>query len=207
MNLIGIEIDICSDCRRNKGCYNWTLLELKLALEYVEQVDWRVIIEPYWNWNTVVILVISLISRYNWTLLELKCKIERPAPNFLIGYNWTLLELKLLLFIFYYFPVYVIIEPYWNWNNIHSVEAIDEASYNWTLLELKWCPIFRLRTTRGGIIEPYWNWNEDVKNVIRIKARYNWTLLELKLMHLFFCSAYAIVIIEPYWNWNSGLVD
>ena len=161
-----------------------------------------VIIEPYWNWNLLLVFNAFGMFRYNWTLLELKLLKPVGWKGKARSYNWTLLELKQKCSTAISTDRLVIIEPYWNWNWISF-----------------WDGLWRRRV----IIEPYWNWNKIEITGILLTRCYNWTLLELKRWRNcdinFFVLGYnwtllelkqscqhgtwrAQVIIEPYWNWN-----
>ena len=138
MNLIGIEI-------RKRFMNFWT--------------SRRVIIEPYWNWNTFVRTIMRnirvIIEPYwNWNIVTSVSGSVVP---------------------------YVIIEPYWNWNcyalyqGSTKVDVIIEPYWNWNRGGR--IPRHFLFTV---IIEPYWNWNFLSSRSLSFFTGYNWTLLELK---------------------------
>ena len=144
-----------------------------------------VIIEPYWNWNSLIYTPGRVWKRviiepyWNWN--------DRTPSSLII------------------FAV-VIIEPYWNWNKCYRYSSISSVGYNWTLLELKFKRLSRMPVATPVIIEPYWNWNVAYTVPFTNKTGYNWTLVELK--STFICAIamgamrYNWTLVELKWHWH-----
>ena len=81
--------------------FNRTILELKLSSEKNNTLWFFLLIEPFWNWNSLV----SAISPLPVSLL-----IE-PFWN----WNSTLTSIMAM-------PVVLLIEPFWNWNQRRKAE-------------------------------------------------------------------------------------
>ena len=146
-------------------------------------LSYWVIIEPFWNWNTVQYNAFrKALSCNNWTILELKHLCANLRIRDRNGNNWTILELK----------------PFMN-----LCVSNRKTCNNWTILELKLSLILfvKLYHSRNNWTILELKLNIDLHG-IPVRRSNNWTILELKLLstqEVFKCIR---VIIEPFWNWN-----
>ncbi len=127
-------------------------MELKLHWRWIYKRSFRLLIEPYWNWNmTKNILIISACLAFNRTILELKQDFHIKTAD------WYIL---------------LLIEPYWNWNCKCRCGNLPLAAFNRTILELKQTNIVNVPVEMNLLIEPYWNWN-----IFKIYYYENWKIL------------------------------
>ena len=161
--------------------YYRTIVELKLRSRFRRCRRSGVIIEPLWNWNT-------LIARSN---ISSSC------------YYRTIVELKLLSIPQRQYLATVIIEPLWNWNifltSLLSIAVwllsnhcgIETCIANYVRYACK-----VLLSNHCGIETGVGWWSLTCKicyyrTIVELKLRYAWKLFRL-----------SVVIIEPLWNWN-----
>ena len=118
----------------------------------------EVLIEPYWNWNSVVSHCFLIQIGLNRTLLELKLQRSGTLSSFTC----------------------VLIEPYWNWNKIKNHVSRNAFGLNRTLLELKPIAVSAANVVLFVLIEPYWNWNGSSLHLpqpltpVLIEPYWNW---------------------------------
>ena len=130
----------------------------------------ELIIAPFWNWNlfwcfkrwaayTYNRTILELKQRtansrvksfwaYNRTILELKLNMWILSVSFSPTYNRTILELKPLINLPIGIVTYLIIAPFWNWNQ----NIVNNANQRHLL-----------------IIAPFWNWNKVKYGLLMIR--------------------------------------
>ena len=102
--------------------------------------------------------------------------------DFSVAFNRTSLELKRLRFgSTMYCPIFLLIEPVWNWNMNPILCVVGNRTFNRTSLELKLIHLLYNRHCLNLLIEPVWNWNPKVVMGTVADPR---------------------LLIEPVWNWN-----
>ncbi len=75
--------------------FNWTNMELKLLTIVQYPTHSYLLIEPIWNWNCELPVVIwGDVLTFNWTNMELKRSTPGGNPTPRRSFNWTNMELK-----------------------------------------------------------------------------------------------------------------
>ena len=141
--------------------FNRTILELKQGTRHLCKFMFSILIEPFWNWNksqtgkfpfasiyfnrTILELkpnpnftVNSSILNFNRTILELKPQKRAIVFFAMIYFNRTILELKHITYVYAVTVFFILIEPFWNWNELLvKVQNLISEYFNRTILELK----------------------------------------------------------------------
>ncbi len=129
--------------------FNRTILELKQICIFSTFKPWNLLIEPFWNWNFVVLCSIdNSLAAFNRTILELKRNCNKNKGNYKQTFNRTILELKPISSITSYnLTSRLLIEPFWNWN------------FDWA---------FTYTFILALLIEPFWNWNDTPLRLLKM---------------------------------------
>ena len=120
---------------------------------------------------------------FNRTILELKFDLTKFQSGGNYAFNRTILELKFFCVDCVCNRLWLLIEPYWNWNTISATSLINSFAL---------------------LIAPNWNWNRPTSGYngyqmsLLIAPNWNWNfnIMPLKV-------GGGSLLIEPYWNWNE----
>ena len=147
----------------------------------------------------------QLLNPFNRTILELKLKSSPFVVIFKDTFNRTILELKQSSTTLSFNIKCLLIEPYWNWNNILStLPTLNLYSFNRTILELKqrtfFAKVLYLNAFNRTILELKHNL---LTAYLAFLSAFNRTILELKPQKSLLIICTFLLLIEPYWNWNT----
>ncbi len=118
---------------------------------------------------------------FNRTILELKLGTIALGSGNAISFNRTILELKQIIHIRICNCYFLLIVPFWNWNNVEKIRAMVNAYllivpfWNWNGSKRA-----KMMTVTSLLIVPFWNWNLIAAASTARAMAFNRTILELK---------------------------